>query len=194
MSNTNTETQEFNPLPDNVVTHVQFVARSMIGNFGITESDYDDICQEMYLAIIKASKDYNPALSKYSTFTNCVTSRMKHNLSRKYSRRYMLSGQSVELWHCDEEDEENDDWSASCATPAFFEPISETPTPLQELMRKEREEFINSLPKAEKTICLLILEGYSLAKAIAMLRINRSSFYRQVLPSIAKKLKKVESL
>ena len=65
-------------------------ARQVIGKNGITESDTEDIEQELWLHVLQRQRQYDPGKAKITTFltciiTNCLASIIEHRRAAKRS-------------------------------------------------------------------------------------------------------------
>ena len=64
MGNTNNR----NPLPQYITTFIQITARKTIGKYRLTESDRDDLEQQITLEVIRRRSKFDPAKAKEATF------------------------------------------------------------------------------------------------------------------------------
>ncbi len=73
-------------LDGNVETTIHYAVNRVIGRFGFTENDREDLQQELALNLLVALKDYDPERAKRSTFIkDCIENRI-FNLVRDRRR------------------------------------------------------------------------------------------------------------
>ena len=63
---------------------IRFKAGQLVGKAGFTESDREDLKQELALDLLRRSRKYDPKRAKRSTFTSCV---VKHRVASILAER-----------------------------------------------------------------------------------------------------------
>lgn len=164
------------PLTEEVVAHIQAVATDLIKSPCFSESDLEDICQELSMAVSLAFDHYDCRRSSYYTFAQGVIRTARLNLYRGYKDRSRIGLNEVSI-------EEMPDSISGL--------IDENAIPPDEIM--ERRELIAqvrailpTLSLFHQEICEKIMAGMPVSEIAARLNMTRSQFYHRVLPELQK--------
>ncbi|MEG2000554.1 MAG: sigma factor, partial [Evtepia sp.] len=76
-----------NPLPEEVRKHIEATALRMVGHANLREDDFQDICQELSLQLIKAAPAFSPNCGSYYTFAQTVIKKHRDRIFRYRIRR-----------------------------------------------------------------------------------------------------------
>lgn len=160
-----------NPLTKTIMKRVEFVALQMVGTAGFNNHDREDIQQTLYRDVIAAFDSFNPERASYSTFAYKVIRSSRAQIYRDRIARgddmgsISLSALDEDVFARHEEDHAEDSVSRA-------------------VLHSEIRELVASLPKREKDVCELLMDGYSIREAIALSNVPNSVFYRQLLPGL----------
>ena len=75
------------PIPEEVRKHIEATASAMIGHSNLTQDDFQDICQEISLAVVKAAPNYDPEKCSYYTFAQTVVKQFRSRIFRYRMRQ-----------------------------------------------------------------------------------------------------------
>ena len=72
-----------NPIPENVRSHIEAVATDMVQHSSHSKSDFEDICQDLSLAVIRAFEKYDSTRSRYYTYAQAIIRNTRNTIYRK---------------------------------------------------------------------------------------------------------------
>ena len=174
-------TRKVNPIPatpltEEVVAHIQAVAKKLIKSSCFSEPDFDDICQELSMAVILAFDNYDPQKSSYYTFAQGVIRTARLNLYHWYKDRCGLTLDAVSI-----EDMPNSGSGLIDENAVSPDEIIEK----CELIEQVRA-ILPTLSLFHQDICRKLMTGVSVSEIAADLNMTRSQFYHRVLPELQK--------
>ena len=171
------------PIPEEVRKHIEATARAMIGHSNLTQDDFQDICQEISIAVVKAAPNYNPEICSYYTYAQAVIKNTRNRIFR-YRMRHELD---VPMLSLDEKIKSDDDGDITVFD-VYCNNFSESEERRKEVLA-EVQEIVSHLPEKQRQICILIMDGYDLHEILAKLNMPRPTYYRH-FTQIQKKFKK----
>ena len=146
----------------------------MLGKCGIGVKDLEDIEQELYLELLKKSKNYNPEKGRTSTFVQCILqNKIADILSRKKKELVCRTFTECGDVFSNLEDDEFIDQSHLID---------------REELSIDVRDVADSLSPELRTACELIGSGQSITEAAKRLGLKRSTFYYRVLNTLNKAL------
>ncbi len=80
------ERSKRNPLTEYARKFVHVKARQLVGKYGFTRDDYEDLCQEMILDLLIRLPKFDPSKASLNTFIDRIVNRKAANLIR-YQRQ-----------------------------------------------------------------------------------------------------------
>lgn len=174
-----------NPIPEIVQAHIQSVAKDMLHHSSFGKCDFEDLCQELTLAVIKAFDRYDNTKASYYTYTQVIIGHARNIIYRKRIRK----GLDVSKTNID---------SISDNDPLLLDKHAVSPD--VELENSENAAVIrgvvDGLNPLQQKICNMIMDGFSMRKIISRCHLTPSQFYHRVWPEtqqvIKKRLKKVQ--
>ena len=168
-----------NPIPEIVTAHIQSVATDMLHHSGFGKCDFEDLCQELTLAVIKAFDRYDNTKASYYTYTQVIVGHARNIIYRKRIRR----GLDVSNTNID---------SISDDDPLMLDVNAVSPE--VELENKEKaaiiRRIVNGLNPLQQKICNMIMDDVPMRKIISSCRLTPSQFYHRVWPEIQQAFKK----
>lgn len=163
-----------NPLTDEVVAHIEAVATHWIKCSAYTESDFEDICQVLSLAVTNAFSRYNCHKNGYYAFAQGVIRHTMLDFHRTYknNNRVLLNATLI------------DDLK-----PYDHRLVDDNSLPPDEiLMQKERNkriyEILATLTPLQREVCKKIMDGVPICEIAEQLHLTRSQFYHVFWPRI----------
>lgn len=156
-------------IPSSVMNHIQYVAAQMIGKSNLHQCDYDDLVQDLSIAVIKAVDNFNSDLGRMTTYLNLVVDRTSKNIYRKRISAG-LDIPSVPISNSEDEDE----WHyAECVSDDLE----------RNILCADVRTVVATLPQLHQQICLSLMDGYSIDKTARRLAMAASTL-RDMLPEI----------
>ncbi len=76
-------TEKFTELDERSCKQLEYKAKSLVGHYGFTKSDIEDIKQELYLHLYQQLPKYDPARSSKATFVDRVLGNAVRDLIRR---------------------------------------------------------------------------------------------------------------
>lgn len=171
------------PIPEEVRKHIEATARAMIGHGNLTQDDFQDICQEISMAVLKAISGYNPDVCSYYTYAQAVIKNTRNRIFR-YRMRHELD---VPMLSLDEKIKSDEDGDITIFD-VYCNQLSESENRREEVLAEVRE-IVAHLPEKQRQICILIMDGYSLQEILNKLNITKTTYYWHFY-RIQKKFKK----
>ena len=101
------------PIPEEVRKHIEATARAMIGHSNLTQDDFQDICHEISMAVLKAISGYNPEICSYYTYAQAVIKNTRNRIFR-YRMRHELDVPMLSLDEKIKSDEDGDITISTC--------------------------------------------------------------------------------
>ena len=159
------------PIPEEVRKHIEATARAMIGHSNLTQDDFQDICQEISMAVLKAISGYNPEICSYYTYAQAVIKNTRNRIFR-YRMRHELD---VPMLSLDEKIKSDEDGDITIFD-VYCNQLSESKARREEVLAEVRE-IVAHLPEKQRQICILIMDGYSLQEILNKLNITKTTYY-----------------
>lgn len=158
-------------------SHVEAIAAEMIGKSALRKDDFQDLCQNMYLEILKNIPLYDSARSGFYTFVCWIVKCWRADF---YNRR-IAKGQDQASIPYD---------STDAVTGQSRHEIETATNSVDDEMRKQDIRFIvNTLPPVQKELCKRLLAGQALTTAATEMGISKYELYNHTLPLIRSKFK-----
>ena len=146
----------------------------MLGKCGIGVKDLEDIEQELYLELLKKSKNYNPEKGRTSTFVQCILqNKISEILSRK--KKELVCRTFTECGFFSDDIDE-----------AQF--IDQSHLIDREDLSIDVRDVADSLTPELRVACKLLARGESVTEVARRLGLKRSTFYYRVLNTLNKAL------
>ena len=160
-------------------TFIRNEARKLIGNAGLTKSDLDDLCQELWVHVLTGLENFDSEKSSATTFILNIVKRRARTMRRDRSREWRRSESfSLDMEYNDEEE----------GVTSFHNKISPETNRLSSLHRSDVEQLeltmdveqvISNLPIKLRRLCEA-LKTMGVKEAAKSLGINRRTVTRQI--------------
>ncbi len=160
------------PIPEEVRKHIEATASAMIGHGNLTEDDFQDICQEISMAVVKAAPNYNPEKCSYYTFAQAVVKQFRSRIFR-YRMRHGMDVPAISL----DEKVKSDESGDITVFDVYCNQLSESEERREEVLAEVRK-IVSTLSEKQRQICILIMDGYDLYEILEKLNISRPTYYR----------------
>lgn len=159
-----------NVIDDYVLERIDYRARRLAIQLGLTDEQRDDYAQDMIVEILTAIKKHDPSQSTRKTFINRVLDMFVKNAIRtEIHRRRRECNNPIPL-----------DDIAEGFTPVVNDPRQGELSEVEQLdMKMDFEEILSWMPQHLQRICNLLTE-YSVAETAKKLGINRTAIYRHI--------------
>lgn len=174
-----------NPIPENVRSHIEAVATDMVHHSSHSKSDFEDICQDLSLAVIRAFEKYDCTRSRYYTYAQAIIRNTRNTIYRKR----ISKGHDVSCSPID---------SVASDDPILVD--VNMPSPAKFLEYKENQaqiqDVLSELNPLHRKICVSLMDGLHMREIIASCQLSPSQFYHRIWPELRRefkrKLKKVQ--
>ena len=160
------------PIPEEVRKHIEATAKTMIGHGNLTEDDFQDICQEISMEVVKAAPNYNPEKCSYYTFAQAVVKQFRSRIFR-YRMRHGMDVPAISL----DEKVKSDESGDITVFDVYCNQLSESEERREEVLAEVRK-IVSTLSEKQRQICILIMDGYDLYEILEKLNISRPTYYR----------------
>ena len=160
------------PIPEEVRKHIEATASAMIGHSNLTQDDFQDICQEISLAVVKAAPNYDPEKCSYYTFAQAVVKQFRSRIFR-YRMRHGMDAPAISL----DEKVKSDESGDITVFDVYCNQLSEAEERREEALAEVRK-IVSRLADIPQQICDLIMQGYQHHEIRKMLQIPKTSYYR----------------
>jgi DNA-directed RNA polymerase specialized sigma24 family protein len=161
-----------------VAATIHFTAKKMIGTSNLNQSDLEDLKQELSFAVIQAFENYTVDKGSYVTFTNLVIDRAAKKVFRYRIRKNidspMFSLENLMEQEADEQQKISQDLCDVLAQDYHT----------ANCLKDDVAKILLTLSDTEKSICELIMDGYSQEQARRQLGFSTYAFYHRLMPSI----------
>lgn len=159
-----------NAIDDYVLERIDYRARRLAIQFGLTDEQRDDLAQDMVVEVLDAMAKFDPAQSNRKTFISRVLDKFVMNAIRTEThRRRRECDNPLSL----------DDIVEGC-NPVVNDPrqgqLSETG---QLDMKMDVDRVLSQMPRQLREICTL-LKTHTITETAVILGINRTAIYRQL--------------
>jgi RNA polymerase sigma-70 factor, ECF subfamily len=161
---------------------IRHKARQLIGKYGFTWDDYEDLCQEMILDLLTRLPRFDPGKASLNTFVTRVVNRRVANLirdrmraKRDHRREGLSFDEQVEQGDCEIEEgdgaggQSNGDLLRDCQGHPEADGLD---------LRLDVSRAISSLPPDLKLLAELLLI-HSIADAARELGVSRATLYEK---------------
>ena len=173
--------QEINakpPDPENVITpdiraHVKATATRMIGHAALQKDDFKDLCQSMYLEIIKNVPNYDATKSGFYTFACLV---IKNWRSDFFTKR-IAAGHDVPTVPLG-------------SIQSQYEKMTSENSVDDYMRRLDIRTIVNSLPEIPRQVCLGFMAGLGTREISKKLGISRYYVQRVIIPYLQFRFRK----
>jgi RNA polymerase sigma-70 factor (ECF subfamily) len=162
---------------------IRQMARKLVGKFGFTESDRDDLEQELVAELVARFPKFNPSRGKRTTFTSSVLKNKVANLLRDRRALCRNRGRSPESLNAesrlsDGRTVETAQLIDDSARLAHTGRLPQNPEELARL-RFDLQQVIPHLPEKLRDLCQLLLEGLSVTEAARTLGVSRATVVKR---------------
>lgn len=166
----NTSNGNTSVIDDYVLERIDYRARRLAIQLGLTDEQRDDYAQDMIVEVLTAIKKHDPSQSNRKTFINRVLDMFVKNAIRtEIHRQRREFNNPIAL----------DDVSEGF-TPVVNDPRHGELSEVGELdVKMDFEEILSWMPEPLQRICNLLTE-YSVAETAQILSINRTAIYRHI--------------
>ncbi len=167
------------PITEEVLAHIQAIAKGMLRHSSHSQSDYEDICQDLVLEVIRAFGLYDRTRSSYYTYAQIIISRGRDYIYRKRMRKGLDVGYAT----ID---------SIDGSDPLLIDERALSPE--MALENKERaaiiRDVVSGLTPFQQRICNMIMDDIPMNEIMARCHLTQSQFYHRVWPAIQQAFKK----
>lgn len=160
------------PIPEEVRKHIEATARAMIGHSNLTQDDFQDICQEISMAVLKAISGYNPEICSYYTYAQAVIKNTRNRIFR-YRMRHELD---VPMLSLDEKIKSDEDGDITIFD-VYCNQLSESEARREEVLAEVRQT-VSGFTGVQQKICILIMQGYPHHEIRKMLQLPETTYFR----------------
>lgn len=159
-------------------------ARKLAGTNGFTESDTEDIEQELVLDLLRRLPRFDERRSGRRTFIsrlveNRIRTMIKHQTAKRRDYRRTVGSLDETV---DPHDGDSDSRLDQCSSDqGEHSLVSQLLTSEQRLdLRIDIRGLLERLPPEQRTICLLLMEGERAVTVADLLGISRSTLYERI--------------
>ena len=163
------------PIPEEVRKHIEATASAMIGHSNLTQADFQDICQEISLAVVKAAPCYKPSMGTYYTFAQTIIKRARCRIFRDRIYKKL----DVPTMPLDMEVYSDEECELTLLDQYSYQAFEQKQK--YEDLRTAVNDVVSSLPETPRQICILIMQGYCWNEILKILNITQSSYYRNLI-------------
>ena len=171
LQQTNVSSQtDTTPIDDYVLERIDYRARRLAIQFGLSDEERDDYAQDMVVEVLTAIKKHDPSQSTHKTFINRVLDMfLKNAIRTEIHQRRRECNNPIPL-----------DNVSEGFTPVVNDPRHGELSEVDQLdMKMDFEEILSRMPQQLQCICNL-LKDYSVAETAKKLGINRTAIYRHL--------------
>ena len=161
------------PIPEEVRKHIEATASAMIGHSNLTQDDFQDICQEISMAVVKAASNHNPEICCYYTYAQAVIKNTRNRIFR-YRMRHELD---VPMLSLDKKIKSDDDDGDLTVFDEYCNHLSESEERRKETLAEVRET-VSRFTGVPQKICILIMQGYTHHEIRKMLQLPETTYFR----------------
>lgn len=158
-------------------SHIESVAADMIGTSALRQDDFDDLCQEMCLKVIKCTSAYDPARGVFYTFACQVLKGWRFDFYKSRIRH----GNDTPSIPYDSPDAEK--------SQSRYEIETAVNSVEDEMRKKDIRAIVASLPPVQRQLCKRILAGQTVSAAAKEMGISKYELFNNTLPTIRSKFK-----
>lgn len=160
------------PIPEEVRKHIEATASAMIGHSNLRQDDFQDICQEISMAVVKAASNHNPEICSYYTYAQAVIKNTRNRIFR-YRMRHELD---VPMLSLDKKIKSDDDGDLTVFD-EYCNHLSESEERRKETLAEVRET-VSRFTGVPQKICILIMQGYTHHEIRKMLQLPETTYFR----------------
>ena len=160
------------PIPEEVRKHIEATASAMIGHSNLTQDDFQDICQEISLAVVKAAPNYDPEKCSYYTFAQTVVKQFRSRIFR-YRMRHGMDAPAISL----DEKVKSDESGDITVFDVYCNQLSESEARREEVLAEVRQT-VSGFTGVQQKICILIMQGYPHHEIRKMLQLPETTYFR----------------
>ena len=155
-------------IPASVMNHINFVADKMIGTCDLHACDRDDLVQELSIIVLRAI-DESRKTQDTPLAVRYLNTAVDHSATEIYRRR-IIRGLDIPKKPLE-----------SCLN-TRHEPIGDDAE--TNIRRRDVRDIVSTMPENLRTICDLIMRGYSFASIARALHVSPSSIRMRRIPQI----------